>query len=120
MRTLRYRSTTTSSATVTLTINPQNDAPVANANGPYNGTAGVTLITFDGSASNDPDGAIVAYDWDFGDGGTSTAENPVHTYDEDGTYEVTVRATDGGSPNLTYDETFTVTVIDVKRIKRCV
>ena len=28
------------------------------------------------------------YFWDFGDGNTSSSENPVHTYDQDGTYIV--------------------------------
>jgi PKD repeat protein len=28
--------------------------------------------------------------WDFGDGSTSTEQNPVHTYAEDGTYVVTL------------------------------
>ncbi len=37
------------------------------------------------------------YSWDFGDGGTSTEANPVHTYDESGTFTVklTVKG-DGG------------------------
>jgi len=32
------------------------------------------------------------YDWDFGDGSTSTEEAPVHTYTEDGTYTITLIA----------------------------
>lgn len=31
--------------------------------------------------------------WDFGDGGTSTAQNPTHVYLEDGTYDVSLRVT---------------------------
>ena len=31
--------------------------------------------------------------WDFGDGNTSTEENPVHTYDLTGTYEITLTVT---------------------------
>jgi len=34
-----------------------------------------------------------SYKWDFGDGETSTDENPVHTYAEAGTYEVVLTAT---------------------------
>jgi gliding motility-associated-like protein len=32
------------------------------------------------------------YEWDFGDGATSTAENPVHTFTQAGTYNVTLKA----------------------------
>ncbi len=34
-----------------------------------------------------------SYFWDFDDGGTSTLTNPIHIYDEDGTYTVTLTAT---------------------------
>jgi cytochrome c len=34
------------------------------------------------------------YEWDFGDGETSTEVNPTHTYTEAGTYEVTLTVTD--------------------------
>jgi len=34
-----------------------------------------------------------SYDWNFGDGNTSILENPTHTYDVEGTYEVSLRAT---------------------------
>jgi PKD repeat protein len=55
-------------------------------------------ITFDGSASYDPDGTIVAYVWDFGDGTTGTGPTPTHTFSA-GTYTVrlTVMDNDGGT-----------------------
>jgi len=37
---------------------------------------------------------IQFYDWDFGDGNTSTDENPTHTYASPGTYEVQLAVTD--------------------------
>jgi PKD domain-containing protein len=39
-------------------------------------------------------GQIASWLWDFGDGGTSIAQNPIHTYGSGGTYEVTLKVTD--------------------------
>jgi PKD repeat protein len=56
-------------------------------------------VDFSATAS-DPDGTIASYDWDFGDGATSTAPAPSHTYAGPGTFLVRVRVTDdGGSRN---------------------
>ena len=44
--------------------------------------------------SYDSDGTIVSWLWDFGDGQSSTAQNPVHTYAADGVYNVTLTVTD--------------------------
>jgi VCBS repeat-containing protein len=82
-------------ATVTITVNAVNDAPVADPNGPYAGSEGVPL-TLDGSGSSDVDGTIVAYDWDFGDGSTGAGVNPTHTYAAAGLYTVTLTVTDDG------------------------
>ncbi len=43
---------------------------------------------FDVEFTNESVGAIVSYAWDFGDGASSSEENPVHTYAEDGEYTV--------------------------------
>ena len=45
-------------------------------------------------ASTDDDGTVVACSWDFGDGATSTDENPAHTYSAQGTYTVSLIVTD--------------------------
>ncbi|MFH8988272.1 PQQ-dependent sugar dehydrogenase [Streptomyces sp. NPDC017940] len=42
----------------------------------------------------DADGDALTYAWDFGDGTTSTQQNPAHTYDRNGTYTATVTAKD--------------------------
>lgn len=54
-------------------------------------------VNFDGSLSYDPDGFINDYIWDFGDGQIGTGPNPVHYYNESGTYDVklTVRDNSG-------------------------
>ena len=51
-------------------------------------------ITFDGSDSVDPDGTIVEYDWDFGDGSSGSGESVDHTFAEAGCYEVLLTVTD--------------------------
>jgi PKD repeat protein len=45
-------------------------------------------VTFTDYTTNDP----TAWSWTFGDGGTSTARNPVHTYTSPGTYTVALTA----------------------------
>ncbi|MEE9525439.1 MAG: PKD domain-containing protein, partial [Candidatus Woesearchaeota archaeon] len=68
--------------------------PIAEARGPYYGEVG-EFITFDGSASFDPDGgALIEYSWDLGDGISSYLIYPRRTYDEPGTYYVELTVTD--------------------------
>jgi PKD repeat protein len=67
--------------------------PVANPAGPYHGTI-ASPVAFDGSASSDPDGTIVSYDWTFGDSGTASGAKPTHAYSAVGTYTVTLSVTD--------------------------
>ncbi len=45
-------------------------------------------------ASTDPDGTVTGWTWDFGDGETSTAQDPQHTYRTGGPYTVTLVASD--------------------------
>jgi Tol biopolymer transport system component len=40
------------------------------------------------------DHSIVMWEWDFGDGNTSTEQNPSHVYQHTGSYVVTLRVTD--------------------------
>ena len=56
-----------------------NQAPVAlvSAN-PASGSPPLD-VTFSSAGSNDPEGQTMTYSWDFGDGTSSTASNPVHT-----------------------------------------
>ncbi len=46
--------------------------------------------------SSDPDGTIVAWAWQFGDGATSNQQNPQHTYAAGGTFNVVLTVTDNG------------------------
>ena len=51
-------------------------------------------VRVDASASFDPDGEIVRFDWDFGDGGGGLGETMAYTWDEPGEYLVTLIAWD--------------------------
>lgn len=52
-------------------------------------------VFFDGTLSTDPDGTVVAWSWDFGDGSpANTASSPRHSYLSAGTYLVTLTVTD--------------------------
>ncbi len=46
-------------------------------------------VRFTDTSTNSPD----RWKWDFGDGSTSTEQNPVHTFSSEGTYNVTLVAT---------------------------
>lgn len=82
-------------ATVTITVNPVNDAPTADAKGPYTGTVGISL-KFDGTSSNDEDGTIFIYAWDYGDGNSGGGPNPSHTYAVEGVFNIVLTVTDDG------------------------
>ena len=71
-----------------------NGAPTANAGGPYAGVRG-QLIVLDGTGSGDPDGDVLTYQWDFGDGTTDTAMSPSHAYSDLGSHTVTLVVSDG-------------------------
>ncbi|TLZ83804.1 MAG: PKD domain-containing protein, partial [Methanobacteriota archaeon] len=58
-------------------------------------------VTFDASASRDPDGNVVAYAWDFGDSTTGSGAITTHPYTIPGTFNVTLNVTDNDSLNGT-------------------
>lgn len=75
---------------------PVNQLPVAVANGTYTGETDIA-VSFSSAGSTDPDGTVVSWLWDFGDGNTSTQANPTHVYLVSGTYDVTLTVTDDQS-----------------------
>jgi PKD repeat protein len=64
------------------------------------------------AAGNDPDGPEddLLYTWDFGDGGTSLAQNPAHTYNAPGTY--TAKVTVSEASGATAIDTVEIVVTD--------
>ena len=106
---LRDTAVTTVTITDPAPPPPAPMPPVADPGGPYTGTTGMP-VQMDGSASADPDGTIVSYAWDFGDGTTGTGVMPIHTYAMAGTYTVTLTVTD--NDGLTATATTTATITD--------
>jgi PKD repeat protein len=82
--------TASDTAAVNVTIlEPSNQAPVAAFT---SGCENLVCTFTDGSS--DPDGTVVSWDWNFGDGNSSAEPNPQHNYAAGGPYTVTLVVTD--------------------------
>jgi len=67
--------------------------------------------TFDGTGSADPDGTVVYYAWDFGDGADDNWQNRArlsHRYRSPGRYTVTLVVLDNAGAPAQASKTFTV------------
>jgi VCBS repeat-containing protein len=99
---------TSAPQTFTITVNSVNDAPVAQFGAaPTSGTGPLAVAFTD--ASYDIDNAIVAWNWNFGDGGTSAVQNPNYTYTRAGNFTAQLTVTD--ADGATHSATTSVTVI---------
>ena len=78
-----------------ITVSKSDSAPVANF--VANVTSGTIPLSvqFVDSSTNTP----TSWVWSFGDGGSSTVQNPSHTYTSPGTYTVTLTATSAAGSN---------------------
>lgn len=76
---------------ITVTVNPTPAASFTSAAG-----TGAGVINFTNASTN-----ATTYSWNFGDGNTSTAQNPSNTYISNGTYTVTLTAINGACTNVT-------------------
>ena len=66
-------------------------------------------LTFSGSdAAATIDGTVERYEWSFGDGTTATGVSPTHTYDDPGTYTVTLTMVTADSGVETVADSVTV------------
>ena len=67
-----------------------------------------TVVLFNASGSQDADGQIVSFRWNFGDGSTGNGEIVSHAFDEEGAYVVTLAVTDNAGNETVCTQTITV------------
>jgi PKD repeat protein len=86
-------------ASHSLIVGPTNQPPVASFTATPARVLPGEVVQFDASASSDPEGPIVSYAWDFGDGEFASGAVVTHAYSAHGTYIVTltVEDTDGAT-----------------------
>lgn len=111
----------TRSATTTVVVSGANAKPVPTLLAlPTSGLAPL-LVTVNATGSVDPDGSIVSYSWDFGNGQTANGVVSQVTYTTAGTYTITLTVKDNRNATATATETVVVdppqTVTDRVRIR---
>ncbi len=84
---------------------PANQPPAA----AFTYTVEGLTASFDASGSSDPDGVLVGYDWDFGDGVTDTGLSVTHAYAQAGSYNVTLVVSDSAGATGSKAQEVTVT-----------
>ena len=80
----------TTKVTQPVTVSPANQSPTAD----FETTVTDLKVVVDAAASDDPDGQIDTYAWDFGDGTTKTGKTAQHTYATAGLNTITLTVTD--------------------------
>jgi glucose/arabinose dehydrogenase/PKD repeat protein len=71
-----------------------NRSPTAVASASVTSGQAPLTVAFSSAGSSDPEGGALTYAWDFGDGTTSTAANPSHTFTGNGAYTVKLTVKD--------------------------
>ncbi|WP_277749825.1 PKD domain-containing protein [Methanoculleus taiwanensis] len=80
-----------------------------NASFTANATSGATPLTI--QFTDTSTGAPTSWSWDFGDGATSTEQSPVHTYTAEGTYTVSLTATNAVSDDTRVETDYIVATV---------
>src|SRR5262249_39188451 len=85
-----------------------NIGPIAVASANVTSGMAPLPVVFSSAGSNDPDGSITSYRWDFGDGTSSTSPNPSKTYNTAGNFTATLTVWDNSGANGTVPLAITV------------
>ncbi|MFL5833547.1 MAG: PKD domain-containing protein [Solirubrobacterales bacterium] len=100
-------------ATIAQHFGGNSQAPVASFTASPNPAQAGQMVSFDGSASSDPDGTIAKYEWDLDGNGsyeTQTGTTPAAstTLNSPGSYEIKLRVTDNAGNSSQATRTVTV------------
>lgn len=97
----------TTEAEAVLTISP-NENPLPDFTySPEEPRAGEPVF-FNGSQSEDPDGFIKRYQWNFGDGGSAEGEEVSHIFPSSKTYTITLKVTDNNGAQTSFSRTLQI------------
>ncbi|TXS32912.1 carbohydrate-binding protein [Streptomyces sp. adm13(2018)] len=83
-------------------------APIAQARANLTSGKAPLAVSFSSAGTSDPDGNALSYAWTFGDGATSAAADPSHTYTANGQYTATLKVTDTTGRSATASVLITV------------
>jgi len=72
-----------------------NSPPSASATASVYGGVAPLNVTFSSAGSSDPDGSPITFNWNFGDGSSSSAPNPSHIYSSSAVYTARLTVSDG-------------------------
>ena len=95
---LEVKDDTDGTDTDTTTVQIIRVIPSAQINGPYSGMVNQPIAFSSSGSIGGSGGTIVSWDWTFGDGDVSSAQNPNHIYTTAGIFTVTLKVTNN------YDE----------------
>jgi PKD repeat protein len=105
-------------ANETVTVTTGTTGSVAFVLTPFTPAADFTAAPVSGSTpltvqfTDTSSGVVDAWSWDFGDGATSTGQNPAHTYTTAGTYTVTLTVENAAGDD-TFERSGYITVTNV-------
>ncbi len=83
-----------STAVASAVITVQDRPPTVSFSPSTNSTTAGNALSFNAAGTADPDGVIVSYAWDFGDGSSGSGIAPSHSYSNPGTYTVKLTVRD--------------------------
>ena len=83
--------------TLQLVVNSAGGGTTVKADFEASPTQGKAPLEVNFTDKSTPAGSVVSWQWDFGDGGTSTEQNPTHQYNDPGWYTVKLTVSDGTS-----------------------